>query len=68
MMLGMLIARQQRTLKALILCTARYAAFCEDAYGRFLHHHPVVQAAAGAADPEAAAADPEAAAAAVPED
>jgi hypothetical protein len=24
----------------LILCTARYAAFCEDAYGRFLHHHP----------------------------
>lgn len=24
----------------LILCTARYAAFCERAYGRFLHHHP----------------------------
>jgi hypothetical protein len=24
----------------LILCTARYAAFCDDAYGRFLHHHP----------------------------
>jgi hypothetical protein len=24
----------------LILCTARYAAFCQDAYGRFLHHHP----------------------------
>jgi len=24
----------------LILCTARYAAFCEEAYGRFLHHHP----------------------------
>ena len=23
-----------------ILCTARYAAFCHDAYGRFLHHHP----------------------------
>lgn len=23
-----------------ILCTARYAAFCEKAYGRFLHHHP----------------------------
>jgi hypothetical protein len=22
-----------------ILCTARYAAFCEAAYGRFLHHH-----------------------------
>jgi hypothetical protein len=24
----------------LILCTARYSAFCEKAYGRFLHHHP----------------------------
>jgi hypothetical protein len=24
----------------LILCTARYAAFCDKAYGRFLHHHP----------------------------
>jgi hypothetical protein len=24
----------------LILCTARYATFCETAYGRFLHHHP----------------------------
>jgi hypothetical protein len=23
-----------------ILCTARYSAFCEAAYGRFLHHHP----------------------------
>jgi hypothetical protein len=23
-----------------ILCTARYAEFCERAYGRFLHHHP----------------------------
>jgi hypothetical protein len=23
-----------------ILCTARYAAFCEDAYRQFLHHHP----------------------------
>src|SRR3954453_18946394 len=23
-----------------ILCTARYAAFCDAAYGRFLHHHP----------------------------
>jgi hypothetical protein len=23
-----------------ILCTARYATFCEAAYGRFLHHHP----------------------------
>jgi hypothetical protein len=24
----------------LILCTARYSAFCEKAYGEFLHHHP----------------------------
>lgn len=24
----------------LILCTARYSEFCEEAYGRFLHHHP----------------------------
>ena len=23
-----------------ILCTARYARFCDEAYGRFLHHHP----------------------------
>jgi hypothetical protein len=23
-----------------ILCTARYARFCDDAYGQFLHHHP----------------------------
>jgi hypothetical protein len=23
-----------------ILCTARYAAFCQAAYGQFLHHHP----------------------------
>ena len=24
----------------LILCTATYSEFCEQAYGRFLHHHP----------------------------
>jgi hypothetical protein len=24
----------------LILCTARYSAFCKKAYGQFLHHHP----------------------------
>jgi hypothetical protein len=23
-----------------ILCTARYATFCQAAYGQFLHHHP----------------------------
>ncbi|SHF59056.1 hypothetical protein SAMN05443575_0380 [Jatrophihabitans endophyticus] len=34
----------------LILCTARYAGFCDAAYGRFLHHHPE----GGAADGHAA--------------
>ena len=24
----------------LILCTATYSAFCDQAYGRYLHHHP----------------------------
>ncbi|WP_375538393.1 hypothetical protein [Mycolicibacterium sp. CBMA 234] len=33
----------------LILCTARYSAFCEAAYGKFLHHHPEGGAPAGAA-------------------
>jgi hypothetical protein len=37
-----------------ILCTVRYAAFCDAAYGRFLHHHPEGGAprdmAAGGAD------------------
>jgi hypothetical protein len=23
-----------------ILCTAKYARFCDEAYGQFLHHHP----------------------------
>lgn len=31
-----------------ILCTARYAAFCDRAYGRFLHHHPEGGAPKGA--------------------
>nr|WP_234816474.1 hypothetical protein [Mycolicibacterium agri] len=31
-----------------ILCTARYSAFCERAYGQFLHHHPEGGAPAGA--------------------
>jgi hypothetical protein len=30
-----------------ILCTARYAEFCAQAYGRFLHHHPEGGAPAG---------------------
>ena len=32
----------------LILCTARYSAFCAAAYGQFLHHHPEGGAPAGA--------------------
>jgi hypothetical protein len=32
----------------LILCTARYAAFCTTAYGEFLHHHPEGGTPAGA--------------------
>jgi hypothetical protein len=31
----------------LILCTARYSAFCKKAYGQFLHHHPDGGAPAG---------------------
>jgi hypothetical protein len=38
----------------LILCTARYQAFCSQAYGRFMHHHP----AGGAPGPVEDAADP----------
>ncbi|MBI5339625.1 MAG: hypothetical protein HZB45_18270 [Mycolicibacterium rufum] len=37
-----------------ILCTARYSRFCEQAYGRYLHHHPEGSAPAdiaGADDP-----------------
>lgn len=38
----------------LILYTARYSAFCTEAYGKFLHHHPVD----GAPDDVAALAEP----------
>ena len=31
----------------LILCTARYSAFCKKSYGEFLHHHPDGGAPAG---------------------
>jgi len=40
----------------LILCTARYSAFCKRAYGEFLHHHPEGAAPArmsGTVDPVA---------------
>ena len=33
-----------------ILCTEPYAAFCDDAYGRFLHHHPEGGGDRGASD------------------
>lgn len=36
-----------------VLCTVRYARFCEQAYGRFLHHHPE-----GGAPDDAPAGDP----------
>lgn len=38
----------------LILCTARYAAFCDRTYGRFLHHHPEGGAPADASSDSAA--------------
>ncbi len=38
----------------LILCTARYQAFCAEAYGKFMHHHPV----GGAPANSPAATDP----------
>jgi hypothetical protein len=38
----------------LILCTARYQAFCAEAYGKFMHHHPV----GGAPATSPAATDP----------
>jgi hypothetical protein len=37
-----------------ILCTARYSAFCDKAYGQFLHHHPE----GGAPENARAVADP----------
>lgn len=36
-----------------ILCTAAYARFCADAYGRFLHHHPEGGGAGGHGSMEA---------------
>jgi hypothetical protein len=36
-----------------ILCTARYATFCDEAYGRFLHHHPDDGGAVPVDDPAA---------------
>jgi hypothetical protein len=41
----------------LILCTARYARFCDDAYGQFLHHHPDGGAPAAVDDAAGSIAD-----------
>src|SRR3954466_3703837 len=38
--IGMPSHAVDETWHGFILCTARYAAFCDEAYGRFLHHHP----------------------------
>jgi hypothetical protein len=40
-----------------ILCTARYAAFCADAYRGFLHHHPDGGAPDGVTSSSGSAAD-----------
>jgi len=41
----------------LILCTARYSAFCDQAYGRFLHHHPEGGTPAGVASAAGSASE-----------
>lgn len=41
----------------LILCTARYTAFCGQAYGEYLHHHPEGGAPVGAAERNGSPAD-----------
>jgi len=48
-MIGMPSHAVDEAWHGLILCTARYAAFCDRAYGRFLHHHPEGGAPAGMA-------------------
>ena len=54
---GQVIAMPSRAVDeawhGLILCTERYAAFCDDAYGRFLHHHPEGDGSGGGGDPVA---------------
>jgi hypothetical protein len=53
-MIGMPSRAVDEAWHGLILCTARYQAFCNKAYGQFMHHHPV----GGAPDAVAAASDP----------
>ena len=53
-MIGMPSRAVDEAWHGLILCTARYQAFCNNAYGQFMHHHPI----GGAPDKLAAASDP----------
>jgi hypothetical protein len=53
-MIGMPSHAVDEAWHGLILCTARYQAFCTKAYGQFMHHHPV----GGAPLQIAAASDP----------
>ena len=46
-MIGMPSHAVDEAWHGLILCTARYQAFCTRAYGKFMHHHPVGGAPAG---------------------
>jgi hypothetical protein len=48
-MIGMPSHAVDEAWHGLILCTARYSAFCDAAYGQFLHHHPEGAAPTGAA-------------------
>jgi hypothetical protein len=53
-MIGMPSHAVDEAWHGLILCTARYQEFCTQAYGQFMHHHPV----GGAPEKIAAASDP----------
>ncbi|WP_407664233.1 glycine-rich domain-containing protein [Mycolicibacterium psychrotolerans] len=48
-MIGMPSRAVDEAWHGFILCTARYSTFCEEAYGRYLHHHPEGSAPAGIA-------------------
>jgi hypothetical protein len=53
-MIGMPSRAVDEAWHGLILCTMRYHAFCAEAYGQFMHHHPV----GGAPANSPAAAEP----------
>ena len=46
-MIGMPSRAADEAWHGFILCTAMYSAFCDRAYGRYLHHHPEGTAPAG---------------------